>query len=71
MKILDDLISSLKKDAVVHEVYVCVFWTAVVSKNCGLASTLHEEHPWHGTVREVGSLTRKSALELAEYASVS
>ena len=68
MKILDELISSLKEDHVVREVYVCVFWTAVVSKNCGLASTLHEEHPYHKTVREPGKLRGKSALEIAEYA---
>ncbi len=68
MKILDELISSLKEDSVVHEVYVCVFWTAVVSKNCGLASTLHEGHPYHKIVRDPGKLRGKSALELAEYA---
>lgn len=68
MRILDDLISSLKEDSVVKEVYVCVFWTAVVSKNCGLASTLHEGHPYHKVVRDPGKLRGKSALELAEYA---
>lgn len=68
MKILDALISSLGKDSVVHEVHACVFWTAVVSRNCGLASTFHEEHPYHRAVRDVGNLARKSALELAEYA---
>lgn len=68
MKILDDLISSLSEDSVVREVHACVFWTAVVSKNCGLASTFREEHPYHGTVRGVGELKGKSALELAEYA---
>ena len=68
MKILDDLISSLGDDSPVHEVYACVFWTAVVSKHCGLASTLHEEHPYHRAVRDVGKLRQKSALEMAEYA---
>ena len=68
MKILDELISSLKEDSVVHEVHVCVFWTAVVSKNCGLASTLHEGHPFHKIVREPGKLRSKPALDLAEYA---
>ncbi len=68
MNILDDLISSLKEDSAVHEVYVGVFWTAVVSKNCGLASTLHEGHPFHKVVRDPGKLRSKSALELAEYA---
>jgi hypothetical protein len=68
VRILDDLISNLGEDSPVHEVYACVFWTAVVSKYCGLASTVHEEHPSHRAVRGVGNLTRKSALELAQYA---
>ncbi len=68
MKILDDLISSLSEDSVVREVYACVFWTAVISKNCGLASTFRGEHPHHGLVRGVGNLRGKSALDLAEYA---
>lgn len=68
MKILDDLISSLSGDSVVREVHACVFWTAVVSRNCGLASTFREEHPYHGTVRGTGELRGKPALELAEYA---
>jgi len=68
VKILDDLISTLSEDSVVREVYVCALWTAVVSRNCGLASTFREEHPHHGRVRGVGSLRGKSALELAEYA---
>ena len=70
MKILDDLTSPLRReDSIVREVYVCVFWTAVVSKHCGLASTLHEGHPYHKIVREPGKLRGKSALELAEYAN--
>jgi len=68
MKILDDLISSLREDSVVREVHACVLWTAVVSKHCGLASTFREEHPHHGIVRGAGNLRGKSALELAEYA---
>jgi uncharacterized protein (DUF4213/DUF364 family) len=68
MKILDDLISTLREDSAVQGIYVCVFWTAVVSRHCGLASTLHEGHPHHKIVREPGKLRSKSALELAEYA---
>lgn len=69
MKIIDDVIESLTGDSVVQEVYVCVFWTAVVSKNCGLASTLHEGHPGHKIVREPGRLRGKPALELVKYAN--
>jgi uncharacterized protein (DUF4213/DUF364 family) len=68
MGALDDLISSLSEDSVVREVHICVFWTAVVSKHCGLASTFHEPHPYHRPVRNVGSLTQLSALQLAQYA---
>ena len=68
MKLLDDLISSLGEDSPVQEIHACVFWTAVVSRNCGLASTFHEEHSYHRMVRDVGNLRRKSALELPEYA---
>jgi uncharacterized protein (DUF4213/DUF364 family) len=67
-RILDDLISSLSGDSVVREVYACVFWTAVLSKHCGLASTFHEPHPSHRPVRNAGNLTKLSALELAQYA---
>lgn len=68
MRILDDIISSLTEDSVIQEIYVCAFWTAVVSKNCGLASTFRQEHPRHVRVRGVGNLRSKSALALAEYA---
>jgi uncharacterized protein (DUF4213/DUF364 family) len=69
MNIVDDVIESLTEDSVVQEVYVCVFWTAVISKHCGLASTLHEGHPVHKIVREPGRLRGKSALELTGYAN--
>jgi uncharacterized protein (DUF4213/DUF364 family) len=70
MKILNDLIFSLKgNDFPVKSVHTCAFWTAVVSKHCGLSSTFRDEGPSHERgVRDVGSLTRKTALELAEYA---
>lgn len=70
MKILDDLILSLQRDDVqVKGVYTCVFWTAVITKHCGLSSTFREEGPSHDRgVRDVGNLTRKRALDLAEYA---
>lgn len=68
MKILDDVIDSLaERKAQVSEVYACAHWTAVVSRNCGLASTIMEDvHPHQG-VRDVGYLTEKTAFELACY----
>ena len=68
MKILDDLIDTLEDDSVIREVHSCAFWTAVVSKNCGLSSTFRGDHPHHGMVREAGGLRGKPAIELAEYA---
>jgi uncharacterized protein (DUF4213/DUF364 family) len=70
MKILDELISSLKgNDAPVTSVHTCVFWTAVTSKYCGLASTFRDEERSHEQgIRDVGHLTQKTGLELAEYA---
>ena len=70
MKILDNLILNLQEnDFQVRSVHTCVFWTAVVSKHCGLSSTFRDEGPSHDRgVRDVGNLTQKTALELAEYA---
>jgi len=62
------LLSSLSGDSVVRELHTCVFWTAVLSKHCGLASTFHEPHPYHRPVRNAERLTELSALELAQYA---
>lgn len=70
MKILDDLIEDLKtNDFQVKGVHTCVFWTAVISRHCGLSSTFRDEGPSHEKgVRDVGRLTQKTALSLAEYA---
>lgn len=71
MKVIDDIIAGIKADDSVKEVRACMFWTAVVSKRCGLASTLREEGPHHvkNPVPEAGLLTMKTALELALYAN--
>lgn len=68
MKLLDDLIASLTADSLVREVYAGALWTAVISRNCGLASTFRDERPHHDKVRDAGSLRGKPALELARYA---
>jgi uncharacterized protein (DUF4213/DUF364 family) len=70
MKIFDDLISSLKgNDFPIKSVHTCVFWTAVITKHCGLSSTFRDEGlPHDRGVRGVGNLTNKTALKLAEYA---
>ncbi|MGB9700264.1 MAG: Rossmann-like domain-containing protein [Thermodesulfobacteriota bacterium] len=70
MKILLDLIASLQeKDNPVKEILAGAYWTAVVSKGCGLAATVrHEGHPHPRGVKDVGHLTEKTAGELANYA---
>lgn len=70
MEIIDDLLFSLKGDDVsVRSVHTCVFWTAVITKHCGLSSTFREEGPSHERgLKDVGRLTQKTALELAQYA---
>ncbi|MBW1764357.1 MAG: DUF364 domain-containing protein [Deltaproteobacteria bacterium] len=67
MEILSSLISSIKEDYRIHQILTGVHWTAVVSKYCGLSSTFQDPPP-HRTVKDVGSLAKKSALELVEYA---
>ena len=68
MALLDDILKELedKRDYRVRDVRVGLRWTAVVSRNCGLGYTF--ETPRETGVRDVGKLTQKSALELAEYA---
>lgn len=69
MKLLDDIIASIKKDAPVTEVRIGPFWTGVRSRYCGMASTTFiHEHENRNPVEEAGSLTTKSALELCRYA---
>ncbi len=69
-KAIEDILTSIETDSPVIEVRACIFWTAVVSRRCGLASTLRESGPHHGRkpVPEAGSLTRKTARELALFA---
>jgi len=68
MKILDELIGSIKDDAPIRRIMVGVHWTAVSSRWCGLASTVMGAMPHgEGKVRDAGELENKSALELAGY----
>lgn len=70
MKILNDLISALDIEASVRDVRQGVFHTGVVTRHCGLASTLprdalRQERP---LVKEPGTFVKKSALALAQMA---
>ncbi|MFC2032424.1 Rossmann-like domain-containing protein [Chloroflexota bacterium] len=68
MKILDDLLSTLKQDSIVKDVRQGSFQTAVVTRYCGLASTPQNLEYRHVTpqVIEAGTLIGKRALELTE-----
>jgi len=68
MKILDDLLSTLRQGEVVRDIRQGLFQTAVLTHNCGLASTLHDYNYHHGDtpVKEAGRLIGKEALEVAQ-----
>ena len=42
MKIIDDLLPTLNSEATVRDILQGPYWTAVLTRNCGLASTPHE-----------------------------
>jgi uncharacterized protein len=68
MKLIDDLISSVKvNDAPVKNVILGVSWTAVDAKYCGLSKTYGIPVKHGNYVTDMGNLTRKTSLELAEY----
>jgi uncharacterized protein (DUF4213/DUF364 family) len=68
MKLIDDLIASVKEnDAPVKNVTLGVSWTAVNAKYCGLAKTYGIPVKHGNYVKDMGKLTEKTSLELAEY----
>lgn len=65
MKILEDILLTIKDDLPVNNVLIGAHWTAVLSVHCGLASTLCEPPPHHDNqVRDVGLLHKKNVREL-------
>ncbi len=70
MKILDDLIATLNTDVSVRDIRQGVFYTAVLTRNCGLAATLSLDALRQGqpSVKEAGSLSGKEAAELIQLA---
>jgi len=67
MKILDELISKLNYETPVCDIRQGPFQTAVVTRNCGLASTPHDPGPHHDNfpIAEAGVLLKKDAKNLA------
>jgi hypothetical protein len=70
VRILDDLISTLDFDVPVRDVRQGVFHTGVVTRHCGLASTLPRDalRQKSPLVKDPGYLLEKSARELTQLA---
>jgi uncharacterized protein (DUF4213/DUF364 family) len=70
MKILEDLLDHLSPcDAPLRDVIVGAHWTTVMTRGCGLASTLGDPHPHTGpSVRDAGKLTERGIAELMNLA---
>ena len=70
MQILDDLLSSLNPEVSVRDIRQGLFFTGVLTRYCGLASTLFRDtiRQRRPSVKEPGFLTEKTALELAQMA---
>ena len=67
MKLIDNLISDVRNnDTGVRDVHVGYAWIGVLSGNCGVAKNLGALQGYN--VRDLGKLTEKTAVELAEYA---
>jgi len=72
VKIINDLLSTLDYQAAVKDIRLGPFWTAVLTRNCGLASTPHvpDHHSAQvlAPVKDAGRLMEKVALGLARMA---
>ena len=68
MKILDDLLITLKQGDIIKDIRQGPFQTAVLTGNCGLAATLYSEHQNDIPVKEAGALIGKEALEIVQLA---
>jgi uncharacterized protein (DUF4213/DUF364 family) len=68
MKILDDLLAHLSPhDVPLRDVIIGAHWTAVLTLQCGLASTMQDAYAHEGTsVRDAGKLTVKTTAELLQ-----
>jgi uncharacterized protein (DUF4213/DUF364 family) len=71
MKIIDDILSTLNCEAPVTDICQGPFQTAVMTRNCGLASTPHDPGPHHERtpVTDAGLLLEKDAVTLAYMAN--
>jgi uncharacterized protein (DUF4213/DUF364 family) len=70
MQILRDIMASLKADSPVQEVRRGLFWTAAVSRHCGLASTMmrefcHDEHEDNDNFLPPSAMTAMALAQLS------
>lgn len=67
--ILKAILDNLKSDVQIKEVRIGLHWTAVISRFCGLSSTMAGEHCVHEGAEEItpASLTDMTAMEIAQY----
>jgi uncharacterized protein len=70
MEILQVIIDDIRVDAPVREIRRGIHWTAVVSRHCGLSSTMIRDHCCDddGETDFQDSLSRLTALEIARHA---
>ena len=70
MGIIDDLLSALDVEAPVEDVRQGPYWTAVMTRGCGLAMSalMPYRHQGEWPVGDAGHLTGKSASDLAQLA---
>ncbi len=70
MEILQAIIDHIGDDAPVREIRRGIHWTAVVSRHCGLSSTMIRDHccDEEGESDFQSSLSRLTALKIARYA---
>jgi uncharacterized protein (DUF4213/DUF364 family) len=68
MKILDDLLAHLSpRDVPLRDVIIGAHWTAVLTLQCGLASTMQDPYAHEGpSVRDAGKLIAKTTVELLQ-----
>jgi uncharacterized protein (DUF4213/DUF364 family) len=71
MKIINDLLSTLNYEAPVRDIRQGPFQTAVLTRDCGLASTPHDSGPHHSKapVKEAGLILGKEVMALAHMAN--
>lgn len=67
MRIIEDLITAVDPEAQLRDIRMGPYWTAVLTRNCGLASVAPTPHHQHDSspVSEAGFLSEKNVRDLA------